>query len=301
MKCSLCPRRCNAERTNDQNLNGFCKMPLLPKVARAALHFWEEPCISGTNGSGTVFFSGCTLDCAFCQNYDISHGGFGKVITHQRFADICKELEDRGAHNINLVTPTHFVPAIIRALDIYKPKIPVVYNSGGYDSVEEIRALKGYADIFLMDLKYLSGERAAIYSGAPDYPEHAKAAIRESYLQQPICEFKDGIMKKGLIVRHLLLPQGTGEAIRVFDWVRENTPDAYFSIMSQYSPCGRAENMPIINRRVTKREYEKVLCYICNTDFENVYFQERESSDKKYIPPFDLSGVWAKIQGGDQD
>lgn len=291
MKCSLCPRRCNAERTNDQNLNGFCKMPLLPKVARAALHFWEEPCISGKNGSGTVFFSGCTLDCAFCQNYDISHGGFGKKITYQRLADIFKELEDRGAHNINLVTPSHFVPAIIRALDIYKPKIPVVYNSGGYDSVEEIRALKGYVDIFLMDLKYLSRERAAIYSGAPDYPEHAAAAIRECYLQQPICEFKDGIMRRGLIVRHLLLPQGTGEAIRVFDWVRENTPDAYFSIMSQYTPCGRAENMPIINRRVTKREYEKVLCYICNTDFEKVYFQERESSDKKYIPPFDLSGV----------
>ncbi len=291
MKCSLCPRRCNAERTNDHNLNGFCKMPLLPKVARAALHFWEEPCISGKNGSGTVFFSGCTLDCAFCQNYDISHGGFGKKITYQRLADIFKELEDRGAHNINLVTPSHFVPAIIRALDIYKPKIPVVYNSGGYDSVEEIRALKGYVDIFLMDLKYLSRERAAIYSGAPDYPEHAAAAIRECYLQQPICEFKDGIMRRGLIVRHLLLPQGTGEAIRVFDWVRENTPDAYFSIMSQYTPCGRAENMPIINRRITKREYEKVLCYICNTDFEKVYFQERESSDKKYIPPFDLSGV----------
>lgn len=291
MKCSLCPRRCNAERTNDQNLNGFCKMPLLPRVARAALHFWEEPCISGKNGSGTVFFSGCTLDCAFCQNYGISHGGFGKQITHQRLADIFKELEDRGAHNINLVTPTHFVPAIIRALDIYKPKIPVVYNSGGYDSVEEIRALKGYVDIFLMDLKYLSGERAALYSGAPDYPEHAAAAIKECYLQQPVCEIKDGIMQKGLIVRHLLLPQGTNEAIRVFDWVRENTPNAYFSIMSQYTPCGRAENMPIINRRVTKREYEKVLTYICDSNFENVYFQERESSDKKYIPPFDLSGV----------
>ena len=291
MKCSLCPRRCDAERTNDQNLFGFCKMPLLPRVARAALHFWEEPCISGKNGSGTVFFSGCTLDCAFCQNYDISHGGFGKQITYQRLADIFKELEDRGAHNINLVTPTHFVPAIIRALDIYKPKIPVVYNSGGYDSVEEIRALKGYVDIFLMDLKYLSGERAALYSGAPDYPEHAAAAIKECYLQQPVCEFKDGIMQKGLIVRHLLLPQGTNEAILVFDWVRENAPDAYFSIMSQYTPCGRAENMPIINRRLTKREYEKVLSYICDSDFENVYFQERESSDKKYIPPFDLSGV----------
>lgn len=291
MKCSLCPRRCNAERTNNENLNGLCKMPLLPKVARAALHFWEEPCISGKNGSGTVFFSGCTLDCAFCQNYDISHGGFGKSITYQRLADIFKELEEKGAHNINLVTPTHFVPAIIRALDIYKPRIPIVYNSGGYDTAEEIRSLKGYADIFLMDLKYLSGDRAALYSGAPDYPEYATAAIRECYKAQPVCEFKDGIMQKGLIVRHLLLPQGTKEAIRVFDWVRNNMPHAFFSIMSQYTPCGRAENMPIINRRVTRREYEKVLDYICNSSFENVYIQERESSDKKYIPPFDLEGV----------
>lgn len=266
-------------------------MPLLPKVARAALHFWEEPCISGRNGSGTVFFSGCTLDCVFCQNYDISHGGFGKVITHQRLADIFKELEEKGAHNINLVTPTHFVPAIIRALDIYKPRIPIVYNSGGYDSVEEIRALKGYVDIFLMDLKYLSGDCAALYSSAPDYPEYAASAIRECYKTQPVCDFRDGIMQKGLIVRHLLLPQGTNEAIKVFDWVRENTPNAYFSIMSQYTPCFKALEMPIINRRVTKREYEKVLAYICNSSFENVYIQERESSDKKYIPPFDLEGV----------
>lgn len=266
-------------------------MPLLPKVARAALHFWEEPCISGKNGSGTVFFSGCTLDCVFCQNYDISHGGFGKIITHQRLADIFKELEEKGAHNINLVTPTHFVPAIIRALDIYKPKIPVVYNSGGYDSSEEIKALKGYIDIFLMDLKYLSGERAAIYSGAPDYPEYATAAIKECYKTQPVCDFRDGLMQKGLIVRHLLLPQGTNEAIKVFDWVRNNIPNAYFSIMSQYTPCGRAENMPIINRGVTKREYEKVLIHICDSGFENVYIQERESSDKKYIPTFDLEGV----------
>lgn len=291
MKCNLCPRRCNAQRTNDENLTGFCKMPLLPKAARAALHFWEEPCISGKNGSGTVFFSGCTLDCVFCQNYDISHGGFGKVITFQRLADIFKELEEKGAHNINLVTPTHFVPAIIRALDIYKPKIPVVYNSGGYDSVKEISALKGYVDIFLMDLKYLSDDRAEIYSGASNYPHFATAAISECYKQQPVCEFEDGIMKKGVIVRHLLLPQGTNEAIRVFDWVKENTPNAYFSIMSQYIPCGKASNMPKINRRVTKREYEKVLDYICNSGFENVYIQERESSDKKYIPPFDLEGI----------
>lgn len=291
MKCSMCPKRCNAERTNDKNIGGYCQMPLLPTVARAALHFWEEPCISGRSGSGAVFFSGCSLDCAFCQNYEISHLGRGKTITCERLADIFKELEDKGAHNINLVTPTHFIPSIIRALDIYRPDIPIVYNSGGYDTALQIRSLKGYIDIFLMDLKYLSEKHAELYSSAPDYPEHAVLAIKECYSQQPLCELSDGIMKKGLIVRHLLLPQGTNESLSVFDWVRKNTPKAYFSIMSQYVPCGRAENMPIINRRVTEREYEKVLNYICASDFENVYIQERESSEKKYIPDFDLSGI----------
>ena len=266
-------------------------MPLLPVAARAALHFWEEPCISGKNGSGTVFFTGCNLDCAFCQNYEVSHLKKGKPITYERLADIFRELEDAGAHNINLVSPSHYVGAIIRALDIYKPKIPVVYNSGGYDTPENIRALKDYADIFLMDLKYLNPERAKKYSGAKSYPEYAVSAVKQAYLQQPECVFENGIMQKGVIVRHLLLPFGTREAIAVFDWVRENTPNAYFSIMSQYIPCGRAEQYPEINRRVTKREYEKVLTYICNTDFRNVYIQERNSSDEKYIPPFDLAGV----------
>ena len=266
-------------------------MPLLPVAARAALHFWEEPCISGKNGSVTVFFTGCNLDCAFCQNYEVSHLKKGKPITYERLADIFRELEEAGAHNINLVCPSHYVGAIIRALDIYKPKIPVVYNSGGYDTPENIRALKDYADIFLMDLKYLNPDRAKKYSGAENYPEYAVSAVKQAYLQQPECVFKNGIMQKGVIVRHLLLPLGTREAIAVFDWVRENTPNAYFSIMSQYTPCGRAEQYPEINRRVTKREYEKVLAYICNTDFRNVYIQERNSSDEKYIPPFDLAGV----------
>lgn len=291
MKCSLCPRRCNAERTETENINGYCKMPLLPRVARAALHFWEEPCISGNKGSGTVFFSGCPLDCVYCQNYDVSHGGFGKTVSVQHLADIFKRLEQSGAHNINLVTPTHFVPAIIKALDIYKPQIPVVYNSGGYDCAETVSLLKDYVDIFLMDLKYISPERAKLYSGAANYPESAVKAIRRAYEMQPECVFKSGIMQKGVIVRHLLLPQGTGEAISVFDWVRKNVPKAYFSIMSQYLPCGRAEKYPKINRRVTAREYEKVIGYICDSGFENVYIQERASSDEKYIPPFNLSGV----------
>ena len=290
MKCSLCPRRCNTER-GDTSGAGLCGMPALPKLARAALHFWEEPCISGEDGSGTVFFSGCSLDCVFCQNYEVSHGGFGRVVSLERLADIFKELEAKGAHNINLVSPTHFVPAIIRALDIYKPSVPVVYNSGGYDTPQLIRSLKGYIDIYLMDLKYLSPERAARYSGAEDYPEYAKAALKECYIQQPVCEIKDGIMRRGLIIRHLLLPRGTGEAIRVFDWVRENAPDAYFSIMSQYTPCGRAGVTPELSRRVTRREYEKVLSHICESEFDRVYYQELASAGGEYVPPFDLTGV----------
>ena len=291
MICSLCPRACNALRTDNENLNGFCKMPLLPRAARAALHFWEEPCISGKNGSGTVFFSGCNLDCAFCQNYGVSHNRLGKAVTYERLADIFKELEEKGAENINLVTPSHYWYAVIKALDIYKPKIPIVYNTGGYDTVNAIKALNGYVDIYLSDLKYLTAERAFTYSGAENYPEYAKASIKEEYIQQPKCVFENGIMKKGLIIRHMLLPQGTNEAIRVFDWVRKNVPNAYFSIMSQYLPAGRAEEMPIINRRVTKREYEKVLDYICGTDFSNVYIQERKSSDEKFIPEFDMEGI----------
>ena len=267
-------------------------MPLLPRAARAALHFWEEPCISGTKGSGTVFFSGCSLSCVFCQNYEISHNGFGKTVSINRLAEIFRELEAAGAHNINLVNPTHYVYAIKQALDIYRPKIPIVYNSGGYDRAQTLKELHGYFDIFLMDLKYISSDRARLYSGAADYPEFAKAAVSECCRQQPDCVFdSEGIMQKGVIVRHLILPQGTGEAISVFDWVRENTPSAYFSIMSQYVPCGRAEDYPVINRRITKREYEKVLDYICASSFEKVYFQQRTSADGQYIPSFDLSGV----------
>lgn len=290
MKCSICPRKCGEERDGKSG-GGFCKMPLYLKVARAALHFWEEPPISGKNGSGTVFFSGCGLDCAFCQNYEISHGGFGRTVSCERLAEIFYELEQKGAHNINLVTPTHFVPAIKKALDIHRPSVPVVYNSGGYDTPELIRSLDDYVDVYLMDLKYLSPERAARYSGAENYPEYAAASIKECVRQRPECITENGIMKKGVIIRHLLLPMGTAEAIRVFDWARENAPGAYFSIMSQYMPCGKAEDLPEINRRVTKREYEKVLDYICSSGAENVFIQERSSADKEYVPPFDLEGV----------
>ncbi len=291
MICNLCPRQCNALRTEAENKNGFCKMPLLPTVARAALHFWEEPVISGEKGSGTVFFSGCSLSCVYCQNYGISHCKEGKTVSYERLAEIFYELEQKGAHNINLVSPTHYALAIKRALEIYKPQIPVVYNSGGYDSVSTLKLLEGYVDVFLMDMKYLSNERAERYSLAPDYPEIAKSALLECCRQQPECVVENGIMKKGVIVRHLLLPQATREAMAVFDWIKENIPSVYFSIMSQYVPCGRAAEMPEINRKVTVREYEKVVDYIAGFDFSKVFVQQRKSADKGFIPDFDFTGV----------
>lgn len=261
-------------------------MPLLPKVARADLHFWEEPAISGENGSGTIFFSGCPLSCVFCQNYDVSHNNIGKIISYEKLAEIFYDLEKRGAHNINLVSPTHYALAIKNALDIYKPNIPIVYNSGGYDSVNTLKMLEGYIDIYLLDFKYTNIHKAYDYSNAEDYPEIAKKALTECYRQQPNCILKDGIMQKGVIVRHLLMPQSTKDAIAVFDWVSTNLPNAYFSIMNQYVPYGEAVNMPIINRKVTHREYEKVLDYICGFDFKNVYTQEASSADTKFIPDF---------------
>lgn len=291
MICSLCPRKCRALRTDNENLNGYCKMPLLPKAARADLHFWEEPCISGKNGSGTVFFSGCALSCVYCQNFEVSHNALGKEITYERLAEIFCELEKKGAHNINLVSPTHYALAIKNALDIYRPNIPVIYNSSGYERAETLKMLEGYIDIYLLDLKYLSSQRAELYSNAADYPEYATAAIKEALRQQPNCEIYDGIMQKGVIIRHLLMPQATKEAISVFDWVRENASAAYFSIMSQYIPFGKALDMPIINRKVTDREYNKVLDYICSFDFPNVFIQQKNSASKKYIPEFDLIGI----------
>lgn len=292
MLCNLCPRRCNALRTESGNVGGVCGMPELPTVARAALHFWEEPCISGKNGSGTVFFSGCSLHCVFCQNNDISAKNKGKTISVNELVDIFKSLEAQGAHNINLVTPTHFADSIIGALDIYKPCIPIVYNSSGYESVDTLKRLQGYVDIYLMDFKYIDDSKASLYSNVTEYANVCKNALLEAYRQQNECVFLDGIMQKGLIVRHLLLPAATRDAIAVFDWLRENTPNAYFSIMSQYLPLGKAADMPVINRRVTTREYNKVTNYILDSGFQNCYIQDRSSADKNFIPDFDFTGIF---------
>lgn len=291
MKCNLCPRRCNAERNEKTNIGGYCKSPLLPKVARAALHFWEEPVISGEKGSGTVFFSGCSLGCVYCQNFEISKENKGEIVTVQRLSEIFRELEEKGAHNINLVNPTHYVLAIKEALDIYRPNIPIVYNSSGYESEETLDTAKSFVDIFLLDFKYLTEEKAEKYSFASDYPGIAKNTLLKCVDFQPQNIIENGIMKKGVIVRHLILPQATNEAICVFNWVKENTPCVYFSLMGQYVPVGKSCDFPEINRRITKREYDKVLNYIMDTSFENVFIQQLSSSSEKYIPDFDLTGI----------
>lgn len=288
MICNLCPRNCNTQRTEIENISGACGMPSEIKIARADLHFWEEPSISGANGSGTIFFSGCPLNCVYCQNYDISHKKQGITITPKRLSEIFYELEQKGAHNINLVTPTHYIIGIKEALSIYNPKIPIVYNSSGYEKVEILKSLEGLVDIYLLDFKYINNEKAKRYSDVFDYPDVAKNAILEAYRQQSECVFQNDIMQKGVIVRHLLLPQSTNDAINIFSWVKENAPNAYFSIMSQYTPTKNVLDFKEINRKVTKREYQKVLDYIFDTEFSNVYIQEKSSASESFIPDFNL-------------
>ncbi len=289
-KCNLCPRKCNAVRTETQNDIGFCRMPLLPKIARAGLHFWEEPCISGEGGSGTVFFSGCSLRCVFCQNYEISHKNFGKEVSLERLAEIFKELENKGAQNINLVNPTHYVNAVSDALKIYKPGIPVVYNTSGYDSIETIN--NGFSDIYLFDLKYFDSEKSAKYAAAGDYFQVATAALKTAYDIVGKCVYNEkSVMQKGIIIRHLLLPSATNDAIKIIDWAAENCPNAVFSLMAQYTPLGNAANFKELNRRITKREYDKVCNHLMNKNFSNIYIQETSSANESFVPNFNLEGV----------
>ena len=291
MKCSLCPRRCGAERTGTSG-GGVCAMPELPVVARAALHMWEEPPISGTRGSGTVFFSGCSLKCVFCQNDAISHGNFGKPIPVERLREIFFELIAQGAHNINLVNPTHFSHAIARALAEPLP-VPVVWNSGGYDEVSTLRALEGRVQIYMPDLKYLDSAAAARYSGAPDYPEKAVAAIKEMVRQTGPYELDgEGLLKKGVLIRHLILPGRVKEAKAVMDFVSEQFPPhtVLFSLMSQYVPCGRAPEYPEINRRVRSSEIRAAEEYFSALNLDG-FTQELLSATEGFIPAFDLTGV----------
>ena len=266
-------------------------MPGVPVVARAALHMWEEPPISGTNGSGTVFFSGCSLGCVFCQNHRISQEDFGRPVTVERLREICCELIGQGAHNVNLVNPTHYAHVIARMLDEPLPA-PVVWNSGGYDRVDTLRGLEGKIQIYLPDLKYVTPEYAEQYSGAADYPEAAQAAILEMFRQTGPCVYQDGLLKQGVIIRHLLLPGKLAEAKRVMDWVAEHfAPGAVaFSLMSQYLPWGRAAEFPEIDRKLRASEARTAAEYMENLGLEG-FVQEGAAADSGYIPPFDLTGV----------
>ncbi len=284
--CSLCPRNCAAERTPLSG-NGFCGMGSDPVIARAAPHFWEEPCISGTRGSGTVFFTGCVLRCAYCQNGEVSHRRLGKHITVQELADIFKRLEDEDVHNINLVTPTHFIPAILDALTLYRPRIPIVWNTGGYEKVESLRLLEGAVDVYLPDLKHFSPAMGKLCAGAPDYFDYASKAIIEMCRQtSPAVYDRDGIMQKGTLVRHLILPGLTGESIKLLDWIAENLPEGTpVSLMRQYVPMNGV-NIPGLDRRITEKEYRRVRDHMIALNL-NGYEQESEAADTAYVPPFE--------------
>ena len=287
MICNLCPRRCGVDRSEK---TGFCGMPEGLRIARAALHFWEEPVISGTNGSGTVFFSGCNLRCVYCQNHNISADGFGKEITPQRLREIFEDLIARGAHNINLVTPTHFVPWILPALTPKLP-VPVVYNCGGYESLDILRLLEGKVDIWLPDLKYADDELAGKLSGAKDYFKVAAAAIEEMYRQAGDYIIEDGLLKRGVIIRHLVLPGQLENTKRCIDWVaRTFQPgQVLFSLMAQYTPQPGAEGP--LARHVTSGEYRAAVEYMENCGIADGFTQQRTSAKEEYTPPFDLTGV----------
>lgn len=292
-KCNLCPRNCNVDRKIQK---GYCKAPFNITAARGSLHFWEEPCISGSEGSGTVFFSGCSMGCVYCQNFDIAHQNFGKEISTERLCEIFLELQEKKANNINLVTPTHYADKIIEAVNLAKQKglkIPVVYNTSGYEKEETIESLKDTVDIFMPDFKYWLSETAQKYSHAPDYPEIAKKAIDKMVNLQPDLVFdKRGILQKGVIIRILLLPGFVYEAKRITEYVYSKYGDrVIISLMSQYTPNKNTDKFPEINRRVRKKEYESLVQFAVDLDLKNVYIQDSASASESFIPPFTLEGV----------
>ena len=290
MICTLCPRRCGAERT-DTRAGGLCGMPASPVVARAMLHQWEEPCLVGDHGAGCVFFSGCNLRCCFCQNGTISREGFGKPISVERLRDIFRELIAQGAACLDLVTPTHFTPAILEALGDEKWPVPVVWNCGGYESVETLRLLEGKVQVYLPDLKYALPGPAKRYSGAEDYFERASAAILEMYRQTGPCVLEDGRLKRGVVIRHLQLPGELENTRRCIDWVAETfrPGEVLFSLMSQYTPQPGAKGP--LARHVTGAEYRAAVAYMENCGITDGYTQERTSAREEYTPDFDLRGV----------
>lgn len=287
--CTLCPRRCGADRMN--GMYGFCGAGSDVRIARAALHFWEEPCISGKNGSGTVFFSHCTMKCVYCQNYEVSTHGLGYDATPAELADTFLRLQSEGAENINLVTPTHYVPQIIDALDIAKAnglKLPVVYNTGGYETEETIEMLNGYVDIYMPDFKYFNEKTAVTLSSAPHYPNYAKRSIAKMFGQTGKPVFDDrGIMRRGMIVRHLMLPGFLMDTIHIIDYLAcEYGNDIYFSLMSQYTPIRHFENLKKLNGRLDMRCYDTAVNRCIELGMKNVFIQEGEAASESFIPEF---------------
>ena len=288
--CNACPRKCNTKREAlTPKGKGFCSMGENPVIARADLHFWEEPPISGTNGSGTIFFTGCNLQCIFCQNEKISRGKFGKEITIQELKDIYLELIEKGAHNINLVTPSHYTHAIIESLNDPLP-IPVVYNCGGYEDIETIRQLEGKINIYIPDLKYSDNSLAEKYSNAKNYFEISTRCIKEMYRQTGRYQIDaNGIMKSGVIIRHLILPGQLNNTKNVIDWVKETFKEGevLFSLMSQYTPVTGC-NTDSLNRRLTQAEYDEIEGYLFQSGIEDGFMQELSSAQEEYVPPFEL-------------
>lgn len=286
--CEICPRDCKVNRS--KNL-GYCWSSEKVKISMVMLHHFEEPIISGENetdnGSGTIFFSNCSLKCCYCQNSEISAGGLGKEITIQKLAEIFKELEMKGAYNINLVTPTHFASQIIEALKIYKPNIPIVWNTSGYEKPETIKKLAGFVDVFLTDFKYFSPEIAEKYSRAKNYPEMCKESILEMRKIVPDDKIENGLMKSGLIVRHLVLPNQTKDSLNVIDWVNNNLGNkTYFSLMAQYVPMAKAKDYPEINRKIKPIEYKVLIKKLNELNFTNAYLQDYDSANTTYTPNF---------------
>lgn len=293
-KCEACPRYCRVNRETGQR--GYCKCDNKIKVALVSTHYFEEPCISQRNGSGTIFFSNCNLNCIYCQNYEISQDGKGLEITTERLAEIFIEQQERGVNNINLVTPTMYVYQIIDAIKIAKKQgliIPVVYNTNGYENVETIKMLDGLIDIYLPDLKYFSDNIAIKYSNAPNYFERATASIKEMYKQVGNTEFnEDGTLKKGVIIRHLILPNHIQNTKNILKWIKENMPEEVLvSVMAQYFPTHKAKNDKLINRKINNKEYKEIEKYLYTLNIKNGYMQDLGKHEEEYVPKFDMRNV----------
>ena len=285
--CTICPRKCSAYR-DESSGNGFCHAGTLPRIARVAPHLWEEPCISGEKGSGTIFFSSCVLSCVFCQNSKISRKPIGKIFTKKEFIRACEELISMGVDNINLVSPTPYAEFLLDVFKEYRPCVPVTFNTGGYENVETIRRFEGIVDIYMPDFKYADNSLARKYSNAPNYLENAVASLKEMIRQRGEAVFDDnGIMKSGVIVRHLILPNNIENSLDVLDILDQFSDKILLSLMSQYTPLGSAENYPEINRRLTKEEYQRVLDYLETTNLDG-YLQEPSSASEEYVPDFNL-------------